>query len=187
MCLLLALACGCSMFSGSTSKKQSLEATERISAARDATLRKVTEGEKAMPYSFDVGGKNNKLEIHFPPQTPRRTPFREELSYDEESAESAGSWTSLMSKYKHSIPLGLSLMLVAIGILMLIFAVKRLRQSSVAANAAFGVADSVLERQLSSIGQKMAASISSQDNAALAAEMAGLEKQRGKLAAAKPK
>lgn len=185
--LSIVFLCGCQLFSGTTTKSQSTQSAENISAARDATIRKVTEGEKSLPYQFEVSGKNNKLELHLPPQPISKEPFRETLDYDEESAETAGSWTSWFSKYKYSIPMGLSICFIGIGILILFFAIRYARKSSVAVDAGFGLADQAIGQLINGVESKLAASTDPAENARLSNERAFLEKQRGKIATAKPK
>jgi hypothetical protein len=81
-----------------------------------------------------------------------------------------------------SIPLGVNLILLAIGMLAVIFAINRARNSSLAVNALYQTFDSALAGQIRSVRERAILSTDNQTISMLNAQIADLEAQRGRLA-----
>ena len=174
---------GCGMLAGSKSKSESLQTAERINARQEATFRKVSDGNPGQSPDLTIRGKQNTVTYNFPP-APAQPPH-EETDLAQSSGQIAGTETSWLFKSKWTIPLGVSILLVGVGLLVLWFALGKIKRSSVAAAAAFKIADETVASCVERIGTKMATSTTPDENARNAAEMALLEKQRRKLAESK--
>lgn len=156
-----------------------------------------------------IGGVGNKVELKMPelkpvvdptnvapyvaPVSPRQTafaspplapvePYREEISYNVNS-DSKDKGTSASSFMKEStIPLGVNLALLGIGILIVMYAIKYARASSLSANAAYTAVDSALAEQIRAFRAKAITATDPQTITLLQSQIAEMESQRGKLA-----
>lgn len=190
-CLLLA---GCGTLLPSTNQRsRSAQETSKSVAAQKQSLQKVVEGNKAP--EIRVGGWGNKVDfagryfeepqvtgIDIAPERSSPRPYRERVEYSSEldtdhAADSASTWWS-----RTTIPMGVNLLLLAAGILAVIFAVNRARQSSAAANAAFQVTDAGLASLIRSLRDRSAIATDPSRIAELQTQIAELESQRGRLA-----
>lgn len=160
---------------------------------------------------FKIGGLGNKVEVTIPkapePAPPVATvapvvvpqvvavaphqpakPAQQEPQYHEEITYSSNvdaaekESTKSASTKDVTIPLGVNLALLGIGILILIFAIRKARQSSLAVDAAYQTFDTVLATQIRSVRDKAILATDNTTISALQAQIAELEAQRGRLA-----
>ena len=184
----LVLAClvtGCSALLPSTNQRsQSAQESSKAIASQAQSISKVVRGQKAP--EIRVGGWGNKVEFsgRMPEERPvvgidlpyvEETQFQSNLSTDHH-ADSTATWWS-----KSTIPMGVNLLLLAGGILAILFAIRRARQASVAADMAFGTMDSGLAMLIRSLRDKAAVSTDPSRIAELQTQIADLESQRGRL------
>lgn len=185
--LLLTVLCGCSAFSGSKSKSQSLETAERFTSQSEATLRRATTGNQPQGVALKVEGKNNTVTFDLPPGIPYNAGQpAEEVEFSQSTGQKAGTDISWLAKSKWTIPLGVSILLVGVGLLVLWFALGKIKRSSVAAASMFKMADETIAGAVERIGAKMPLATDPAENARLASEMSILEKARRKLHEKRP-
>jgi len=172
---------------------------------------KIVTGQKTEPKTateFNVGGLGNKVSVTIPkepeqiqpatqvamvavPVVPKETPkavqiqtqqpYREEIHYSSNVDASDKEKTTESIAKSVSIPLGVNLILMAIGMLAVLFAINRARKSSLAVNAAYQTFDSVLAGQIRSIRERAILSTDNQTISMLNAQIADIEAQRGRL------
>lgn len=173
---------------------------------------KIVTGQKTEPKTateFHVGGLGNKVQVTIPKepepvpaapqvamltvpvvkqepelktQPPVQQPYREEIHYSSNVDATDKEKTSETVSKSVSIPLGVNLILLAIGMLAVLFAINRARKSSLAVNAAYQTFDSVLAGQIRSIRERAILSTDNQTISMLNAQIADIEAQRGRLA-----
>lgn len=182
-CLLLT---GCGALLPSTNQRsQSAQESSKAVASQAQTLKKVVEGSK--PPEIKIGGWGNTVEFagRLPDEKPVvgiDVPYRESVQYkssletDNHAASESDFWS------KSTIPMGVNLMLLAAGILAIIFAINRARQSSAAANAAFQATDAGLASLIRSLRDRASTSTDPARIADYQTQIAELESQRGRLA-----
>lgn len=182
---LLVLATGCSALLPSTNQRsQSAQESSKAVASQSQSLSKVVQGSKSP--EIKIGGWGNKVDISgkLPEEQPvvgRDVPYQERVEYKSELATDnhAASESDFWSK--STIPMGVNLMLLAGGILAIIFAINRARNASAAANAAFGAADSGLASLIRSLRDRVALTTDPARVAEFQTQIAELEAQRGRL------
>lgn len=206
--ILAVVLSGCSLVP-STSKRTSSASEAAASTVKGSEhFSKIVTGHKQEPQSaaeFHVGGLGNRVQVTIPkaPQqipaappvgpvtvpavrqdvdAPANQPYREEIRYSS-SVDATDKEHSEESLAKFvSIPMGVKLILLSLGILALIFAINRARKSSLAVNSAYQAFDSVLAGQIRGIRERAILSTDSQTISMLNAQIADLEAQRGRLA-----
>lgn len=151
-----------------------------------------------------VGGLGNKVELKIPqidPVQPQKIEvqevgvptvkqertkndeqYREEVRYaaNVDAADSEKAATN--DKKEISIPLGVSIGLLGVGVLIALFAFNRVRQSSLAVNAAYQTFDGILANQIRSVRERAILATDSSTISMLNSQIADLESQRGRLA-----
>lgn len=172
---------------------------------------KIVTGQRSDPKTateFHVGGLGNKVSVTIPkepeqiPQVPQvamvavpvvpketqktvqaqtQQPYREEIHYSSNVDASDKEKTTESISKSVSIPLGVNLILMAMGMLAVLFAINRARKSSLAVNAAYQTFDSVLAGQIRSIRERAILSTDNQTISMLNAQIADIEAQRGRL------
>jgi hypothetical protein len=90
--------------------------------------------------------------------------------------------TATADKKEVSIPIGVSIGLVGVGVLILLFAVNRVRNSSLAVNAAYQTFDGMLAQQIRSVRERAILATDNPTISMLNSQIAELESQRGRLA-----
>jgi hypothetical protein len=173
---------------------------------------KIVTGQKTDPKTaaeFHVGGLGNKVSVTIPKvpdqipappqvtvvavpavhkeatqaaQTQAQQPYREEVHYSSNVDATDKEKTTESTSKSVSIPLGVNLILLAIGMLAVIFAINRARNSSLAVNALYQTFDSALAGQIRSVRERAILSTDNQTISMLNAQIADLEAQRGRLA-----
>ena len=114
-------------------------------------------------------------------QAQTQQPYREEIHYSSNVDASDKEKTTESISKSVSIPLGVNLILMAMGMLAVLFAINRARKSSLAVNAAYQTFDSVLAGQIRSIRERAILSTDNQTISMLNAQIADIEAQRGRL------
>lgn len=92
------------------------------------------------------------------------------------------SWDSIVS-----IPLGVKLILLAMGIYGVVMVLKYVRKSSASVNAAWQAADQSLARQITKLRNRATTTSNPMEMAQLNADISDAEAERGKMAAQKGK
>jgi len=185
LALALQLLTGCSMMAGSKKKSESLQTAEHLTARQETTFRKVADGNPGQSPELTIKGKQNTVTYNFPVPPPGPPPH-EEVEISQTSGQKAGTEMSWLIKSRWAIPIGLSILLVAVGLFALWFMLGKIRQSSAGAAAAFTLADETIASLVERAGAKLAMSTTPEENARTSAEMALLEKARRKLGLKKP-
>lgn len=181
-CLLL-VGCG-TLLPSSNQRSQSAQESSKAVASQSQTLKKVVEGNK--PPEIKIGGWGNTVEFagRLPDERPVvgvDVPYRESVQYqsslatDNHATSEADFWS------KSTIPMGVNLMLLAAGILAVLFAVRIARNSSAAANVAFQTADAGLASLIRSLRDRASTSTDPARIADYQTQIAELESQRGRL------
>lgn len=205
--LLLALVflTGCGALVPSTSRRSSTTAEASASSIKSSEqFSKIVSGQQKAPMAqLHVGGLGNKVELKIPQIDPvqqqqvvpqidvphvKQEPLHQDQQYHEEikyaSSVDAADSEKLATKDRKdiSIPLGVSIALLGIGVLIALFAFNRVRQSSLAVNAAYQTFDGVLASQIRSVRERAILATDSSTISMLNAQIADLEAQRGRLA-----
>jgi len=175
--LILGLCSGCSVLSGSRSRTEAIQTTDKLTARQEATIRRASEG-LTQPVQLDVRGRENKVDVHLPPTT---TIPKEDLEFSTSGRADAGSSFDGLTKSKWTIPIGVSLLLIVAAGFGLLWLVRAARRSSAAANAAYSAADGFLASHIEKLGQDMALSTDNAEIKRHAVSMATAEKERRKL------
>jgi hypothetical protein len=199
---------GCGALVPSTSRRSSTTAEAATSSVKSSEqFSKIVSGQqKPAMAQLHVGGLGNKVELKIPqvdqvqpvqvdvravgvprvhdtqPESTAQQPYREEIRYAS-NVDAADAEKSASKERKDiSIPIGVSIGLVGIGMLILLFAVNRVRKSSLAVNAAYQTFDGVLAQQIRSIRERAILATDNSTISMLNAQIADLEAQRGRLA-----
>lgn len=206
--LLLALVflTGCGALVPSTSRRSSSTAEASASSVKSSEqFSKIVSGQQKAPMAqLHVGGLGNKVELKIPQVDPVQQQqitvphvevpsvkqeqvqdgqqYREEIRYASNMDANDSEKTATKDKKDISIPLGVSIALLGIGVLIALFAFNRVRQSSLAVNAAYQTFDGVLANQIRSVRERAILATDSSTISMLNAQIADLEAQRGRLA-----
>jgi hypothetical protein len=184
---------GCSLLPQKKEKSEALKTTENISSNQKEMLRRVTLGQKSPSGSeFRVGGMFNRVEVQAATNTavvtpglvvpPPTLPYREELTFESAVDQDVGTKTDAKAASKVSIPLGVSIGLVGVGLMLLLAAVQLWRRSSAAASAAYAAADSGLATAIRNVRNFSTISTDPLEIAKLKGMEAELEAARGRTA-----
>lgn len=111
----------------------------------------------------------------------RDQPYREEIRYSSNMDASDTEKSASKENKDVSIPLGVNIALLGIGVLIALFAFNRVRKSSLAVNAAYETFDSVLAGQIRSVRERAILATDNTTISMLNAQIADLEAQRGRL------
>ena len=205
-CALFITSCG--VLVPQTSRRSSTTAEAATASLKSSEqFSKVVNGQPKGPIAeLHVGGLGNKVELKIPQvdqssapvvqvrvvEVPRvqREPtldavnqtYREETHYASNVDAADTEKTATADKKEVSIPIGVSIGLVGIGVLILLFAFNRVRNSSLAVNAAYQTFDGLLAQQIRSVRERAMLSTDNLTISMLNAQIADLESQRGRLA-----
>lgn len=102
-----------------------------------------------------------------------------EVSVD--NSESGNGDQSLLGGIESSIPGGIKLVYLGVGILVVLFAVKKVTQSSSAVRAISNAADEAIAKQVRKIEGRLAGATDDKQRSELQALLTELERERGKL------
>lgn len=189
--LLLSLT-GCGTLIPTERKQQSaIETADKLSSRQTENYRRIIEGEKVQSHELPpvrIGGLGNKVELKLehapvPESYPAvaRTPYREETSYASTGASESDSALESMTKLESTIPMGVKLILLAIGIFSFIFAIRYAIKSSAAAKAVAGAADQGFAAIVNRIRNDAMTSTNPEDMAYYNSVVSDVERERGKL------
>jgi hypothetical protein len=204
----LVLLTGCGALVPSTSRRSSTTAEAATSSVKSSEqFSKIVSGQQKAPMAqLHVGGLGNKVELKIPqveqPAQPviqvrtvdvpnvQQEPaanssdnsYREETVYSSNVDAADAEKTTTKDRKEISIPIGVSIGLLGIGILILLFAVNRVRKSSLAVNAAYQTFDGMLAQQIRSVRERAILATDNPTISMLNAQIADLEAQRGRLA-----
>jgi hypothetical protein len=186
---------GCGALVPSTSRRSSTTAEAATSSVKSSEqFSKIVSGQqKPAMAQLHVGGLGNKVELKIPqvdqvqpvqvdvravgvprvhdtqPESTAQQPYREEIRYAS-NVDAADAEKSASKERKDiSIPIGVSIGLVGIGMLILLFAV-------------YQTFDGVLAQQIRSIRERAILATDNSTISMLNAQIADLEAQRGRLA-----
>ena len=211
--LIVGLLClaGCAMLPQQRTQSDSFKGAEALAGTNAMTLKKIIDGEKtqALP-NLTVTGSSNTVTITASPAVTGRadlshgaavsTPYHESLEVGNTSGQSATSRQDSLSNSKVSLPLGIALILAAVGIIGMIFAIQYALKSSAGARAIAEAADEALAKgtrlakaRVAALMEQAAGSTdaavildANQKIAAIQADISEREADRGKLAAKAP-
>lgn len=199
---------GCGALVPSTSRRSSTTAEAATSSVKSSEqFSKIVSGQQKAPMAqLHVGGLGNKVELKIPQVdqaqpvqvdvrpvgVPRvhdtqaestvQQPYREEVRYTSNVDAADAEKTDTKDRKEISIPIGVSIGLAGIGILILLFAINRVRKSSLAVNAAYQSFDTVLAQQIRAVRERAILATDNSTISMLNAQIADLEAQRGRLA-----
>lgn len=206
--ILVVAAVGCgSLVPEKRTEGASVKATESVANTQSLAVERITRG--TPPPSVTVSGASNRVELHYesaakltsaagvdgPTNAPG--PFYESVAVKSGVSTDSKSVESAKGNLSVSLPLGVSLILIAIGGGMLFFLWRKLKASS----AAFAVASEAADRRLAEaftaadreLGELLyretemaAASTDAASIARSTRRQANLERARGKLAKLAP-
>lgn len=204
--LALVFLTGCGALVPSTSRRSAATSEASASTVKSSEqFSKIVNGQQKAPMAqLHVGGLGNKVELRIPQVEPLQhqpivTPqvdvphvkqetagqdqqYREEIRYAS-SVDAADTEKAASKERKDiSIPLGVSIALLGIGVLIALFAFNRVRKSSLAVNAAYQTFDGVLASQIRAVRERAILATDSSTISMLNAQIADLESQRGRLA-----
>jgi hypothetical protein len=102
-----------------------------------------------------------------------------EVSMD--NSESGNGDQSLLGGIENSIPSGVKLAYLGIGVLVVLFAIKKVVQSSSAVKATLSAADEAIAKQVRKLEGRLASATDDKQRSELLALLTELERERGKL------
>ena len=199
---------GCGGLVPSTSRRSTATAEASASSVKSSEqFSKIVNGQQKAPMAeLHVGGLGNKVELKIPqvepvhpvhvevspvpvprvPATPsegtEQQPYHEEIKYASNVDAADTEKTATKDRKEISIPIGVSIGLAGVGILILLFAINKVRQSSLAVNAAYQTFDGMLAQQIRSVRERAILATDNSTISMLNAQIADLESQRGRLA-----
>jgi len=108
-----------------------------------------------------------------------RSPDGGTVEWSVDSSEAGNGDQSLLGGLENSIPAGIKLIYLGIGIMVIVFALGWVRKSSVAARAAMDAADRGIANAITRAEAELRASTSAESKAVHLATLSDLEKARG--------
>ena len=161
----------CSLLPSEREQSQSLKATEALLAQHDLTIKRATEREQGIVVTRD----GQVVAV----------PIRETLEISSKSSTDAGTKTNANGTFSQTIPLGVKLTLIGIGIIAIVFGLsfawKRLKVTAI--GQGISLADDVLAGQIRKIRNRAQTSTDPSEIARLNADIADLESERGRTIA----
>lgn len=98
-----------------------------------------------------------------------------------DNSESGNGDQSLLGGIENSIPSGVKLAYLGIGVLVVLFAIKKVVQSSSAVKATLSAADEAIAKQVRKLEGRLASATDDKQRSELLALLTELERERGKL------
>jgi hypothetical protein len=200
--LMLLTSCGALVPSTSRRSTATTEASASALKSSEQFSRIVSGQPKAPVAELHVGGLGNKVELKIPqvehlkqqtqvqPVTvpvvaqeaiPKEQPYREETRYSSNVDATDTDKSATKENKDVSIPIGVNIALLGIGVLIALFAFNRVRKSSMAVNAAYETFDGILAGQIRSVRERAILATDNPTISLLNAQIADLESQRGRL------
>lgn len=103
------------------------------------------------------------------------------LEWTVDSSEAGNGDQSLLGGLENSIPSGIKLVYLGIGILVILFAVKRVAASSTAVRATLSAADGALAKQVKKLEGQLQGHMTDADRVRITTLIREMETERGKL------
>jgi hypothetical protein len=103
------------------------------------------------------------------------------VEWSVDSHEDGNGDQSLLGGLENTIPGGIKLVYFGIGILVVLFAVKQVSNSSSAVKATLRAADDAIARQIRKLEGRLQGKVTDQEKAELMSQLRDLENERGKL------
>jgi hypothetical protein len=161
--LVIAVAlAGCSVLPTEHSKSQGVKSAEEISTTQSLVVERIARG---LAVANDPEVSSFRIEAH--------------------SRQEADTKAKATGSTEVTIPMGVKLALLGVGILILLFAISSVRRYSLAANAAYSLADSKMAGIISALRSRATLSTDAAQIAEAQHLIAEVEKSRGQLAARK--
>jgi hypothetical protein len=186
LCLLLA---GCStMLPSKRTENASVKTADSIATQQTLTVEKIIESTE-VPVS--ISGSSNAVVRILPagPGLSEDSPpaYKSTLRVTSGAVQSGGSSENATSRFSISLPTGVKLILLAIGILLLVVAgvIAKRAIANTAAGQAIGLADAFLANRIRALRERVMHSTDAEELARVNAEIAGLESDRGRLLASR--
>lgn len=161
----------------------SIKTSEKLSSERDLLLEKSIEGEKTpvLPTpNITVSGSSNQLNLNIS-QPTNSNPYRATLSLSSSDKTKASADELASGFFKIQIPLGVTLILLGLGVILCVWAWKYARRSSAAFNALSSVADTSAGQLIGSVENYLRTESDPSKQAMLANMLSDLNKHRGKI------
>lgn len=175
-CLLI-FFCGCGLVPKETQSQQTIKQTASLAATRNSELEQRI---VSAPQPTIVTSSNPKTGETMTTITP--APAVASSRYVDAMIAEGGEHSTNWYSFTESIPLGVKLILLAIGVGMFLAIWLYVRKVSLAAQEAGELADHVLAEQIQRLREKAIAATDHRDIAMHSTEIAALEAQRGRLA-----
>lgn len=187
--LIVTILCGCgALVPEKRSRSQAFDSSEHLHTKNALSISKALESTPILPVR-----REKTLEPAKPKGTEGRTiPFdenlwawpavtKETIKITDHSETGAGSNEAATGLSETKIPLGVGLILTAIGILALLFAWSMVRRSSAAVSAASDTADEFMAAAIRRFRERAQHTIEPHELAKLNTDIASLEADRGRL------
>lgn len=159
-----------------TKESTSVKATENLAHEQNSIATQSLSGQHAPVPSLSIEGDDNTIDVKVEPE-----PYRQETTFGGGIIARARSTDMFSHDLKTYLPWGISLILLAAGIMAILYALKAARRSSAAVDASFGAADTALANTIKQLRSRVAAG----PDPAIQSTIADLEADRGKLGKAK--
>lgn len=175
--ILIVTFAGCALVPREQRQQSAVSASETLATENALTIRRALAGERtpsAPPLT--ISGTSNRVEVTINPSN-----FRESLEVDSATAGTAGSDRASSVSRSVSIPFGVNMALLGVGILVLLLALRRVRASSAAAAAAFNAGDQFLANRIRALRERMSHVTDANELARGNSEIGELEGARGRL------
>lgn len=193
LCFVLAGCMGGGLVPTQRTETGSIQTAEKISSSQSMAVKKIVEGSPRPNVTVSVTGTNNAVAVPSEwwgagvksSELPAM-PYREETTVSSELGQKTSVKEQTEWLNKQSIPWGVCIILFAVGILLLLRALKAARAVSPAFNAAISLGDSALASAMDSLHNLAAREIDPIRQASILAAVAQAEKARGKLNAQEP-
>lgn len=174
--------CG-SLLPAKRSSSTNASSTEAISAGHSIAVEKMVETTLPPVAPVKIDGDSNIVDVHLETSAP--LPAKTSVNARTSEALTTTSANQSARESSSTIPLGVNLALLGVGILIVLYAVKVARSSSVAVEAAYQTGDQVLARLIRRYRDEAMASTDPNDLAWLNSQVAHIEGERGRMAAEK--
>lgn len=172
---------GCQVVPVTRSQTAATRVADSITNSAALNVSRVVEGTAPAPApNVTVSGSSNTVTIT-PPAPPAGT-YKTATTVSQSASAAAVSQDAANSEWKTAIPWGVSLILAGVGILVIVFAIRKVRQSSTAVNAAFATADGMIAARIRAWRERATVSTDNAEIAQLNGQIAAAEADRGRLA-----
>lgn len=160
------------------STKVSIDSEHRTSYDQNAqTVQNVVSGEKTTTPNMTFAGQSNSVNV----EISGNPNYKTSTSITTDSKNKVDKTSELTDDKTVKLPISVAITLFAIGLLLLIYAIKVARASSPSVDAAISLADSSFSRLIHGLESHQATETDSQKLLLLSTIKAQVEKERGKV------